>query len=202
MVIKRFEVHLVNLHPTLGSKIAKTRPCLVISPDEMHKHIATVTVAPLTSQGRNYPSRVSCKFVGIPGQIVLDQIRTVDKSRLVKLLGKISPSEQKQVLAVLMEMFTLRHSLTRSLKMNTNLDPIHAWLIQPDAANPSVRYFALRDPLDRAEDDAELRQARARIMSGGPVAAIRQPCTQTATEWLPARDIRQNTRAAGSQPES
>ena len=105
MVTKRFEVYLVNLDPTVGSEIKKMRPCLIISPDEMNTHIATVIVAPMSTQGRAYPTRVSCKFQGKDGQIVLDQIRTVDKTRLAKRLGTISAATQKAVLAVLAEMF-------------------------------------------------------------------------------------------------
>lgn len=105
MVAKRFEVYLVNLDPTLGSEIKKKRPCLVISPNEMNAHIATVIVAPMTTQGRAYPTRVLCKFQGKDGQIVLDQIRTVDKARLAKKLGTISAATQKATLAVLAEMF-------------------------------------------------------------------------------------------------
>jgi mRNA interferase MazF len=105
MVAKRFEVYLVNLDPTVGSEIKKMRPCLVISPDEMNAHIATVIVAPMTTQGRAYPTRVSCKFQGKDGQVVLDQIRTIDKTRLAKKLGTINTSTQKVVLAVLAEMF-------------------------------------------------------------------------------------------------
>jgi mRNA interferase MazF len=105
MVVKRFEVYLVNLDPTIGSEIQKMRPCLIISPDEMNDHIATVIVAPMTTKGRDYPTRVTCQFEGKDGQIVLDQILTVDKSRLVKNLGKISANTQKEALAVLMEMF-------------------------------------------------------------------------------------------------
>ena len=105
LVVKRFEVYLVNLDPTLGSEIQKTRPCLIISPDEMNDHIATVIVAPMTTKGRDYPTRINCQFESKEGQIVLDQIRTVDKSRLVKRLGKINTSIQKEVLVVLMEMF-------------------------------------------------------------------------------------------------
>ena len=105
MVTKRFEVYLVNLDPTVGSEIKKMRPCLIISPDEMNAHIATVIVAPMTTQGRAYPTRVSCKFQGKDGQIILDQIRTVDKTRLAKRLGTISAATQKAVLAVLAEMF-------------------------------------------------------------------------------------------------
>jgi len=105
VVVRRFEVYLVNLDPTLGSEIQKTRPCLIISPDEMNDHIATVIVAPMTTKGRDYPTRVNCQFEGKEGQIVLDQIRTVDKIRLVKRLGKITASTQKDVLVVLMEMF-------------------------------------------------------------------------------------------------
>jgi len=106
MVVRRFEVYLVNLDPTLGSEIQKTRPCLVISPDEMNELIATVIIAPLTTKGRNYPTRVDCLFEGKEGQIVLDQIRTVDKLRLVRRLGKINASTQKEVLAILMQMFS------------------------------------------------------------------------------------------------
>jgi mRNA interferase MazF len=105
VVVKRFEVYLINLDPIVGSEIQKTRPCLVISPDEMNLHIATVIVAPMTTRGRDYPSRINCQFEGNDGQIVLDKIRTVDKVRLVKKLGKISASTQREVLAVLMEMF-------------------------------------------------------------------------------------------------
>ncbi len=86
MVAKRFEVYLVNLDLTIGSEIKKMRPCLVISPDEMNAHIATVIVAPMTTQGRAYPTRVSCKFQGKDGQVVLDQIRSVAKARLAKRL--------------------------------------------------------------------------------------------------------------------
>jgi len=105
MVTRRFEVYLINLDPTIGSEIQKTRPCLIISPDEMNAHIATVIVAPMTTKGRDYPTRVNCLFEGKDGQIVLDQIRTVDKSRLVKKLGEIDTKTQKEVLAVLLEMF-------------------------------------------------------------------------------------------------
>jgi mRNA interferase MazF len=105
MVVKRFEVYLVNLDPAIGSEIKKMRPCLVISPDEMNAHIATIIVAPMTTQGRAYPTRVSCKFQSKDGQVVLDQIRTVDKTRLAKKLGTISASTQKVVLAILAEMF-------------------------------------------------------------------------------------------------
>ncbi len=105
MVVKRFEVYLVNLDPTIGSAIQKTRPCLVISPDEMNAYIATVIVAPLTTHEQDYPSRVSCQFAGKDGQIVLDQIRTVDKNRLVEKLGKINPAVTSQVLDTLAEIF-------------------------------------------------------------------------------------------------
>ncbi len=105
MVVRRFDVYLVNLDPTIGKEIKKTRPCLVISPNEMNDYINTVIIATMTTRWRDYPTRVKCKFEGKEGQIVIDQIRTVDKSRLVKRLGKISVSAQKDVLAVLMELF-------------------------------------------------------------------------------------------------
>jgi mRNA interferase MazF len=106
MVVRRFQVYLVNLDPTIGSEIKKMRPCLIISPNEMNNHIATVIVAPMTSKGRDYPTRVDCQFEGKDGQIVLDQIRTVDKSRLVKNLGMISANAQTEVLDVLLDMFS------------------------------------------------------------------------------------------------
>lgn len=105
MVVKRFDVYLVNLDPTIGSEIQKTRPCLVVSPDEMNRNINTVIIAPMTTKGREYPTRVSCQFQGKDGQIVLDQLRTVDKVRLVKRLGRISATAQKATLTVLAEMF-------------------------------------------------------------------------------------------------
>ena len=105
MEMNRFDVFLVNLDPTIGHEIKKTRPCLIISPNEMNRFIATVIIAPMTSKGRDYPSRVACTFQGIQGQIVLDQVRTVDKLRLVKRLGTISENTQQKVLQVLNEMF-------------------------------------------------------------------------------------------------
>jgi mRNA interferase MazF len=106
MVVNRFEVYLVNLDPTIGKEIQKMRPCLIISPDEMNNYIATVIIAPMTTKGRDYPTRVNCIFEGKDGQIVLDQIRTIDRSRLVKKLGKISTGIQKEVLVVLLQMFS------------------------------------------------------------------------------------------------
>lgn len=106
MVVKRFDVYLVNLDPTVGREIRKTRPCLIVSPDEMNRHINTVIVAPMTTQGKPYPTRVAGRFEGKDGQIVLDQIRTVDRIRLVKRLGVLRASAQEQVLQVLAELFT------------------------------------------------------------------------------------------------
>jgi len=105
MVISRFEVYLVNLDPTIGHEIKKTRPCVVISPDEMNHHIRTVIVAPMTTRGRSYPTRIPCRFQGKSGRIVLDQLRTVDSVRLVKKLGRISRKTALEVLVVLQEMF-------------------------------------------------------------------------------------------------
>ena len=107
MAVNRFEVYLINLDPTIGSEIKKTRPCLVISPDEMNHNIRTVIVVPMTTKGRNYPTRVSCRFKGKSGQIVLDQVRTIDKARLVKKLGRLDKRAAEKVLSVLAEMFAL-----------------------------------------------------------------------------------------------
>jgi mRNA interferase MazF len=104
---RRFDVFLVNLDPTVGSEIQKTRPCLVISPDEMNRAIRTVIVAPMTTRGRAYPTRVACRFQGKTGQVVLDQIRTVDRRRLVKRLGTIGDGAAREVTEVLGQMFAL-----------------------------------------------------------------------------------------------
>lgn len=105
MEVNRFDVFLVALDPTIGHEIKKTRPCTVVSPDEMNHHIGTVIIAPMTTKGREYPTRVPCTFQGVEGQIVLDQIRTCDKVRLVKRLGRLSPATADRLLNVLIEMF-------------------------------------------------------------------------------------------------
>ena len=105
MVAGRFDVYLINLDPTTGSEIKKTRPCLIISPDEMNRNIQTVIVAPMTTAGKDYPTRVLCTFKKKKGQIVLDQIRTIDKSRLIKKLGTIDPKTQLEVVTVLQRLF-------------------------------------------------------------------------------------------------
>ncbi|MBX9625842.1 MAG: type II toxin-antitoxin system PemK/MazF family toxin [Gemmataceae bacterium] len=105
MAVNRFEVYLVNLDPTVGSEIQKTRPCLVVSPDEVNHAVRTVIVAPMTTKGQPYPTRVACRFKGKDGLVVLDQIRTVDKSRLVKRLGRIDARTAAVVLDVLLELF-------------------------------------------------------------------------------------------------
>jgi mRNA interferase MazF len=105
MVIHRFEVYLVNLDPTIGREIKKTRPCLVVSPNEINHNISTVIVAPMTTKGQPYPTRVPCRFKGKTGQVVLDQIRTVDRARLVRRLGRVDGGTAAAVLSVLQEMF-------------------------------------------------------------------------------------------------
>ena len=105
--VKRFEVWLVSLNPTKGSEIQKTRPCLVISPNEINNWLRTVIIAPMTTSERSYPSRVALKFQGKSGQVALDQLRTVDKLRLVKRLGKITPKVEEKISQTLVEMFTL-----------------------------------------------------------------------------------------------
>jgi len=105
MVVSRFDVFLIRLDPTQGREIRKTRPCVIISPDEMNLHIDTVIIAPMTTKSRPYPTRLPVRFKGKSGQIVLDQIRTVDKSRLVKRVGKIDELTRTQVLTLLAELF-------------------------------------------------------------------------------------------------
>ena len=105
LVVKRFDIYLVNLDPTVGSEIQKTRPYLVISPDEMNRNIQTVIIAPMTSANRDYPTRVSCIFRKKQGQIVLDQIRTIDKTRLIKKFGTIDSKAQLDVISILQRLF-------------------------------------------------------------------------------------------------
>ncbi len=104
--MNQFDVVLVNLDPTIGSEIRKTRPCVIISPDEMNHHINTLIIAPLTHTQKNYPTRVNCHFNNEPGSIVLDQLRTIDKKRIIKSLGRLTSSEASQVKSVLVEMFS------------------------------------------------------------------------------------------------
>jgi len=106
MVIDRFDVYLVNLDPTIGSEIKKTRPSVVISPNEMNHHINTVIIAPMTTKGKSYPTRIDCKFQGKQGQVVLDQIRTVDKRRLIKKIGRLDSKTQGKMMTTLIEMFS------------------------------------------------------------------------------------------------
>ena len=105
MAVNRAEVHLVSLDPTIGSEIKKARPCVVVSPDEMNHHVRTVIVAPVTTGGRPYPTRVPCRFQGVRGYVVLDQLRTVDATRLAKKLGHLPARTMDAVLATLREMF-------------------------------------------------------------------------------------------------
>jgi len=104
MEIKQYEVYLINLDPTVGYEIQKTRPCVVISPDEMNRNIQTIIISPMTTKSHDYPTRVKLTFCNKAGWIVLDQIRTVDKKRLVKRLGRISNDAIKKVKAKIKEM--------------------------------------------------------------------------------------------------
>ena len=100
------DVYLIELDPTRGSEIRKTRPCLVVSPDELNQHLRTMIVAPMTTGGQAYPWRVRCRFRERTGFVAIDQLRTVDSTRLVKRLGRVSPGTLSAVLAILQEMFT------------------------------------------------------------------------------------------------
>lgn len=104
MVVEQYDVFLINLDPTIGHEIKKTRPCLVISPNEMNGNISTIIIAPMTTVSRNYPTRVKIVFKKKTGFIVLDQIRTVDKARLVKKLGRVNIDAITSVKAILREM--------------------------------------------------------------------------------------------------
>lgn len=104
-MVKRFEVWLVNLDPTMGSEVKKTRPCLIVSPDVTNKYLKTVTIVPLTSTIKDYPTRVNCVFKDKHGQLVIDQIRSIDKRRLIKKLGEMDEETCKKVSNLIIEMF-------------------------------------------------------------------------------------------------
>lgn len=105
MEISQYQIVLVNLDPTIGSEIKKTRTCAIISPDEMNKHLQTIVVAPMTTSSRKYPTRIEVKHDKKIGWIVIDQIRTIDKQRIIKAFGLLSQAEIKEVTSVLKETF-------------------------------------------------------------------------------------------------
>lgn len=105
MAVKQYEIVLVNLDPTVGSEIRKTRPCAVVSPDEINRNLRTVVVAPMTSAERPYPTRVTVTHGGRKGAVALDQVRTIDKGRIIKSLGKLTAQEAIEVKAVIREVF-------------------------------------------------------------------------------------------------
>lgn len=105
MAINQYEIVLVNLDPTIGSEIKKTRPCVVISPNEMNKYLNTIVIAPMTSQSKKYPTRVPVKHDSKKGWVVLDQIKTIDKQRIVKTLDNLTEKEIEKVKVILMETY-------------------------------------------------------------------------------------------------
>ena len=105
MELVQYSIVLVNLDPTLGSEIQKTRPCVIVSPDEMNKYLNTIVIAPMTSSLKEYPTRIPVNYNGKKGMIAIDQIRTVDKKRIIKLLGKLKKTEIKMTKEVIKETF-------------------------------------------------------------------------------------------------
>ena len=105
MDLNQYEIVLVNLDPTIGSEIKKTRPCVIISPNEMNKYLETIVLAPMTTTSKKYPTRIEVKHDNKIGWIVIDQIRTVDKNRIIRVLGKLSKPEIKEVKSVIKETF-------------------------------------------------------------------------------------------------
>ena len=105
MDLKQYQIVLVNLDPTIGSETRKTRPCVVISPDEMNKYLQTIIIAPMTTSLKKYPTRVEIRHNKLNGAIVLDQVRTVDKQRLVKILGSLTEKEARNVKMAIKEIF-------------------------------------------------------------------------------------------------
>jgi mRNA interferase MazF len=105
MELNQYAIVLVNLDPTIGSEIKKTRPCVIISPNEMNRHLQTIVLSPMTTNTKNYPTRVAVELNSMKGMIVLDQIRTVDKSRLIKIMGQLNSTEIMQCKAVIKETY-------------------------------------------------------------------------------------------------
>lgn len=105
MEVSQYQIFLVNLDPTIGSEIRKTRPCVILSPDEMNKYLRTVVIAPMTTSSKKYPTRVEVKHDNKIGWIVIDQIRTIDKQRIIKLLGRLSKPEIKEVKSIIKETY-------------------------------------------------------------------------------------------------
>ena len=105
MIVQQYHIFIVNLDPTIGSEIKKTRPCVIISPDEMNKYVDTVVIAPITSQSKNYPTRVKINLEGQENWVVIDQIRTIDKSRLTNKIGLLSQKETESIKHVIKETF-------------------------------------------------------------------------------------------------
>ncbi len=105
MELNQYEIVLVNLDPTIGSEAKKTRPCVILSPNEMNKNIRTLVIAPITSNSKNYPTRVEIKENTTKGWVMIDQIRTIDKQRILKISGKISENESKKIKEVIKETF-------------------------------------------------------------------------------------------------
>jgi mRNA interferase MazF len=105
MELKQYSIVLVNLNPTVGSEIQKNRPCVIVSPNEMNKHLNTIVVAPMTTNLKKYPSRVAVKHNNKKGMVTMDQIRTIDKSRILKQFGELTKSEIQNCKDVIREMF-------------------------------------------------------------------------------------------------
>jgi len=105
MELRQYQIVRVNLNPTKGSEIRKTRPCVIISPDEMNKYLRTIVIAPMTTISKNYPTRIKVKLNEKTGWVVIDQIRTIDKQRIIEILGKLSQPEIKELKSVIKETF-------------------------------------------------------------------------------------------------
>ena len=105
MELNQYQIIIVNLDPTIGSEIKKTRPCVIISPDEMNKYLRTVIIAPITSKSKNYPTRINIEIEGHTDWVVIDQIRTIDKKRIIKKIGSLSKSEKKEIKEIIKETF-------------------------------------------------------------------------------------------------
>ena len=105
MEVNQYDIFIVNLDPTVGSEIRKTRPCVVVSPDEMNRHLKTIVIAPVTSQSRDYPTRLKTTLEGKVNWVVVDQIRTIDKVRIIQKIGRLSSGEIRDLKSIIRETY-------------------------------------------------------------------------------------------------
>jgi mRNA interferase MazF len=177
MTVNRFDVYLANLDPTIGSEIQKTRPCLIISPDEMNRNIRTVIIAPLTTAERDYPTRISCRLNDKEGKIVLDQIRTIDKTRLIRKIGVLDSDTQIKVISLLQCMFAFWSWLVIPLydrTFNMKIDILHGEIPEGARTHDPVRLLWILKMINHLCEDIGRIAKTYCLLGHNPVEEIRR----------------------------